>query len=178
MAPETGPLNERVMTEKTFIPGPEDNFAFREALGCFGTGVTVVTTSTAEGPAAITVNSFASVSLDPPLVLWCLDRNSNRYDAFSACEHYAIHVMAQDQHDQALQFARNGFDFSHADWQEDDAGRPRLAECLARFDCRLSARHTAGDHLILVGHVEKVMHRPGQGLIFKRGQFGGFADLI
>jgi len=166
------------MTETTFTPGPDQSLEFREALGCYGTGVTVVTTNTDQGPVAITVNSFASVSLDPPLVLWCLDKDSNRFDAFSACQHYAIHVMAQEQHDQALQFARNGFDFSHADWAEDDAGRPRLVGCLARFDCRLSAMHDAGDHLILVGHVETVMHRPGQGLIFKRGQFGGFADLI
>ncbi|MEX0328995.1 MAG: flavin reductase family protein [Ruegeria sp.] len=166
------------MTETTFTPGPDQSLEFRDALGCFGTGVTVVTTNTDDGPAAITVNSFASVSLDPPLVLWCLAKDSNRFDAFSTCVHYAIHVMAQDQHDQALQFARNGFDFSHANWNTDEAGRPRLADCLARFDCRLTNVHDAGDHLILVGHVEKAMHRPGQGLIFKRGQFGGFADLI
>ncbi len=166
------------MTEKTFIPGPDQSFAFREALGCFGTGVTVVTTHTDAGPIAITVNSFSSVSLDPPLVLWCLGKDSNRFDAFSTCDTYSIHVMAQDQHDQALRFARNGFDFSHADWRRDEAGRPQLANCLARFDCRLFDCHEAGDHLILVGHVEQVMHRPGQGLIFKRGQFGGFSDLI
>ena len=171
-------MYERAMTEKTFIPSPEQSLAFREALSCFGTGVTVVTTNTSEGPAAITVNSFASVSLDPPLVLWCLDRDSNRYDAFHNCEYYAIHVMAQDQHDQALQFARNGFDFSHADWAVDHLGRPQLANCLARFDCQLHTRHEAGDHLIIVGQVEKVMFRTGKGLIFKRGQFGGFADLL
>lgn len=166
------------MTEKTFTPGPEQTLAFREALGCFGTGVTVITTHTETQPVAITVNSFASVSLDPPLVLWCLGKDSNRFDAFSTCQSYSVHVMAQEQHDQALRFAQNGFDFSHADWEKDEGGRPRLPGCLARFDCSLSARHEAGDHLILVGHVEQVMHRPGQGLIFKRGQFGGFADLF
>lgn len=166
------------MTENTFTPTAETSRAFREALGCFGTGVTVITTHPASGPVAITVNSFASVSLDPPLVLWCLGMDSNRFDAFSTCQTYSIHVMGQEQHDQALRFARNGLDFSHADWQRDDAGRPQLNGCLARFDCRLTDRHQAGDHLILVGHVETAMHRPGQGLIFKRGQFGGFADLI
>ncbi len=152
--------------------------AFREALGCFGTGVTVVTTSTPHGPSAITVNSFASVSLDPPLVLWCLARESNRYEAFRSARHYSIHVVAQDQQDLALRFARNGLDFSHTDWSPDSAGRPQLSQCLARFDCTLSARHEAGDHLILVGEVEQVMYRTGKGLIFKRGQFGGFADLL
>ncbi|NOD45978.1 MULTISPECIES: flavin reductase family protein [unclassified Ruegeria] len=166
------------MTEKTFIPTPEQSPAFREALGCFGTGVTVITTQTEGGPRAITVNSFASVSLDPPLVLWCLAKESFRFDAFSSCEHYSIHVMAQDQQEQALLFARDGTDFSHADWTEDETGRPQLTQCLARFDCRLHARHDAGDHLIIVGQVEQVMYRTGKGLIFKRGQFGGFVDLI
>ncbi|MBY6083895.1 flavin reductase family protein [Ruegeria arenilitoris] len=166
------------MTERTFKPGPDQSMAFREALGCFGTGVTVVTTSTSEGPSAITVNSFASVSLDPPLVLWCLAKESNRYGAFQAAQHYSIHVVAEDQQDLALRFARNGLDFSHADWSPDHKGRPQLSQCLARFDCTLSARHEAGDHLILVGEVEQVMYRTGKGLIFKRGQFGGFADLL
>lgn len=152
--------------------------AFREALGCFGTGVTVVTTTTPSGPSAITVNSFASVSLDPPLVLWCLAKESNRYDAFQSAVHYSIHVVAQDQQELALRFARNGLDFSHADWAPDAKARPQLDQCLARFDCTLFARHEAGDHLILVGHVDQVMYRTGKGLIFKRGQFGGFADLL
>ena len=166
------------MNEKTFTPSPDQSTAFREALGCFGTGVTVVTAHTQDGPRAITVNSFSSVSLDPPLVLWCLAKDSNRFDTFSTCQTYSVHVMAQDQQDQALKFARNGLDFSHAEWKLDEAERPHLTECLARFDCTLHARHEAGDHLILVGHVDRVMHRKGQGLIFKRGQFGGFADLI
>lgn len=166
------------MTAKTFKPGPENSVAFREALGCFGTGVTVVTTATQSGPAAITVNSFTSVSLDPPLVLWCLGNESNRFDAFHDAQHYAIHVMEQDQQELALRFARDGRDFSHTEWHADDRGRPLLDNCLARFDCSLFARHPAGDHAILVGLVENVMVRPGKGLIFKRGQFGGFDDLM
>ena len=166
------------MTETTFTPTPDQSTAFREALGCFGTGVTVVTTQTALGPRAITVNSFSSVSLDPPLVLWCLAKDSNRFGAFDTCQHYSIHVMAEEQREQALNFARNGEDFSHTEWEADHIGRPQLSGCLARFDCRLHAQHEAGDHLIVVGEVEKVMYRTGKGLIFKRGQFGKFADLI
>ncbi len=178
VAPDARLRIERTMTENTFTPTPDTSTAFREALGCFGTGVTVVTTNTSQGPRAITVNSFSSVSLDPPLVLWCLAKDSNRFDAFEACEHYAIHVMAEEQQGLALKFARDGSDFSHADWAVDHLGRPQLANCLARFDCQLHTRHEAGDHLIIVGQVEKVMFRTGKGLIFKRGQFGGFADLL
>lgn len=178
MAPEARPQNEREMTDRTFTPTPDNSTAFREALGCFGTGVTVVTTETALGPRAITVNSFSSVSLTPPLVLWCLAKDSNRFDAFKDCDHYSIHVMAEEQQEQALKFAREGADFSHANWAADHRGRPRLADCLARFDCQLHARHEAGDHLIIVGEVEQAMYRTGKGLIFKRGQFGGFADLL
>ncbi|MBO9446118.1 flavin reductase family protein [Ruegeria sp. R14_0] len=166
------------MTEKHFTPTPDQSTSFREALGCFGTGVTVITTDSAKGPRAITVNSFTSVSLDPPLVLWCLAKDSNRFDDFNASQHYSIHVMAEDQQDQALRFARDGKDFSHAEWSRDVTGRPQLSGCLARFDCQLHARHDAGDHLILVGQVQHAMYRTGKGLIFKRGQFGGFADLI
>lgn len=163
------------MTENSFIPGPSTARAFRDALGCFGTGVTVVTTMTTSGPAAITANSFTSVSLDPPLVLWCLANDSQRYDAFSQAQDYAIHIMAEDQRETALSFARNGLDFSNAEWKPGLNGVPNLSHTLARFDCRVLQRHLAGDHLIIVGNVDQAMHRPGKGLMFKHGQFGDFA---
>lgn len=166
------------MTETTFTPGPGTSEAFREALGCYGTGVTVVTTRADNAPLAITVNSFTSVSLDPPLVLWCLADLSNRYVGFSTAERFAIHVMAEDQQDSARAFARDGRDFSHCGWSADDSGIPLLDGCLARFDCRLFGRHNAGDHLIIVGEVTRAMYRQGKGLMFKRGQFGGFTDLF
>ncbi|MEY8839781.1 flavin reductase family protein [Cribrihabitans sp. XS_ASV171] len=166
------------MTETSFTPGPDTTRAFREALGCFATGVTVVTTMTQAGPRAITVNSFSSVSLTPPMVLWCLDHQSNRFDAFAAAPSYAIHVVGEEQQALALDFARDGTDFSRARWQEGEAGVPLLEDCLARFECRHSAAHEAGDHLIIVGEVTRAMHRPGQGLIFKRGQYGAFTGLL
>lgn len=174
----TVPAGESEMSETTFTPGPETARAFRDALGCFGTGVTVITTMTDKGPAGITANSFASVSLDPALVLWCLANGSARYETFANAQHYAIHVMAEDQHDLAQGFARDGLDFSHADWTSGLNGVPTLRRALARFDCRLAARHPAGDHLILVGEVLSATHRPGKGLMFKRGQYGGFTDLV
>lgn len=165
------------MTETRFMPGPETARAFRDALGCFATGITVVTTATPEGPLAIIANSFTSVSLDPALVLWCAAKRSLRHDAFAAADRYSIHVLAADQQPLVTRFARSGDDFSGLDWAPDDHGTPILAGCLARFDCVAEACHPGGDHSILVGRVTQAMHRPGQGLIYKRGQFGGFSGL-
>ncbi|MEM7317798.1 MAG: flavin reductase family protein [Pseudomonadota bacterium] len=166
------------MSETSFTPGPETAQAYREALGCFGTGVTVVTCNSGQVPQAITVNSFTSASLVPPLVLWCLGKESHRYDGFVSARHFAIHIMGEDQQADALAFARNGIDFSHAKWSADSHGTPILSRCLARFDCELHGQHDAGDHTIIVGKVLHAMHRPGKGLVFKRGQYGGFTGLI
>jgi len=165
------------MTETRFTPGPDTARAFRDALGCFATGVTVVTTATDDGPLAITANSFSSVSLDPALVLWCAAKRSLRHDAFAGAERYSIHVIGEGQQALAARFARSGHDFSALDWEMGAHGTPVLAGCLARFDCAAHARHPGGDHTILVGQVLHAMHRPGQGLIYKRGQFGGFSGL-
>lgn len=165
------------MPDTSFVPGPDTTRAYRDALGCFGTGVTVVTTGTDTGPLAITANSFTSVSLDPPLVLWCAAKASPRHAGFAAARHYSIHVMGEEQQALALHFARSGRDFSDADWTPDGNGVPLLAGCLARFDCAATALHDAGDHSIIVGRVLRAMHRPGMGLMYKRGQYGGFAGL-
>ncbi|PJE35363.1 flavin oxidoreductase [Pseudooceanicola lipolyticus] len=161
------------MPETTFTPGPETQAAYREALGSFGTGVTVVTTMTPDGPTAMTANSFASVSLDPPLVLWCPARASRRHDLFTGAEQFIIHVMAQDQEPIAAHFASRGSDFSTIAWHPAQ-GQPRLDLCLTAFLCRRSAVHPGGDHSIVVGEVQQVWHRDGLGLIFKRGRYGDF----
>jgi flavin reductase (DIM6/NTAB) family NADH-FMN oxidoreductase RutF len=163
------------MSEQTLIPGPDTARAYRDALGCFGTGVSVVTTMTANGPRAITANSFASVSLDPALVLWCAAKASPRHDAFAKAQDYMIHVMAEDQQHLARHFARSGDDFDAVDWQADEAGTWHLPGCLARFQCRQTQAHGAGDHTIIVGQVLRAWFRAGSGLMFKRGQYGGFA---
>lgn len=162
------------MTESSFVPGPDTARAHRDALGCFGTGVTVVTTMTDSGPLAMTVNSFSSVSLTPPLILWCPAKTSLRHDAFVMASHFAVHVMAEDQLDLAVHFSRNGHEFSTVAWDRNDQGQPILPGCLARFDCKKHARHDAGDHSILVGEVLLTTSRPGKGLMFKRGEYGGF----
>ncbi len=166
-----------IMPDFSFVPGPDTARDYRDALGCYGTGVTVVTTQTASGPLAMTVNSFASVSLDPALVLWCPGKASPRHDRFIAAQTYAIHVMAENQLDMAAHFARTGEDFGTIDWTPSAAGVPQLSGCLARFDCTQVAVHDGGDHSIIIGRVDLAMHRPGKGLMFKRGQYGGFLGL-
>lgn len=162
------------MLETDFVPGPDTARAFRDALGCYGTGVTVVTTQTGTGPIGMTANSFASVSLDPPLVLWSPAKTSSRHAAFAGAERFAIHVMAEDQDSLARHFARQGNAFDAVDWHVSQDGVPILDGCLARFECATEIVHDGGDHSIIVGRVLRGAHRPGRGLIFKQGQYGGF----
>lgn len=164
------------MPETSFIPSATTARAYRDALGSFATGVTVITTMTERGPLAITVNSFTSVSMDPPLLLWCPARNSLRHDTFVQATRFSIHVMAEDQLEMALHFARDGEDFSALDWQKSESGTPALPGAIARFDCCHYDRHQAGDHSIILGEVTSVTCRSGKGLIFKRGQYGGFLE--
>mgnify|MGYP000023117962 FL=1 len=166
------------MPSTRFTPGTDTVRAYRDALGCFATGVTVVTTLTQQGPLAITVNSFTSVSIEPPLLLWCPDRSSLRHDAFVAAERFAIHVLAEDQLALAQHFARNAEGFSEGNWHKSTAGTPALDGYIARFECQKYESHPAGDHSIILGQVCEVETRPGNGLVFKRGQFGGFLEQI
>lgn len=157
-----------------FIPGPETLRALRDALGRYATGVSVVTTSGPSGPMGITANSFTSLSLDPPLVLWCPARSSSRFAAFAAASHYSIHVLAADQLALCRHFARSGGDFDGIAHDQTPEGIPALTDCLARFDCRAHALHDGGDHAILVGEVLRVTTRPGTPLIFWGGRYGDF----
>jgi flavin reductase (DIM6/NTAB) family NADH-FMN oxidoreductase RutF len=157
-----------------FTPGPDTARAFRDALGRFATGVTVVTALTDEGPVGITANSFASVSLDPPLVLWSPARASSRFPVFAAAEHFAIHVMGREHRDLAAHFVRHGRDFSGIATEPGPGDVPLLADCLARFACRTEARHDAGDHLIVVGRVLEAASRDGAPLVFCHGGYGQF----
>lgn len=159
---------------QAFTPGPDTARAFRDALGRFATGVTVVTTSTPQGPLAITANSFSSLSLDPPLVLWAPARNSKRFEAFATARHFAIHVMAEDQFDLAHAFARDGRAFDSCPWREGPGATPLFDDTLARFLCTHHALHDGGDHAIVVGQVQQVTFRDGAPLIFSGGNYGGF----
>ena len=161
------------MTE--FTPGPDTARAFRTALGRFATGVTVVTTCADGRPVGITANSFASVSLDPALVLWSPAKASRRYPVFAGAERFAIHVLTDGQADLALRFVAEGNPFDELDWDEGTDGTPRIEGCLARFDCRREAVHDAGDHSIVVGRVEAAKLGEGEPLVFAHGRYGRFA---
>jgi len=158
-----------------FEPGAGNARAYRDALGQFATGVTVVTAMTPEGPVGMTANSFASVSLDPPLVLWSPALASTRFAKFRDAAHYAIHVLCADQRAGAQAFAASGTDgfgvFGHAQSRD---GVPLLDNCLARFECRQEGLHEAGDHMIIIGRVQRALLREGPPLLFVRGVYGGF----
>lgn len=159
--------------EPGFAP-ETDTRAFRHALGAFATGVTVVTTATPEGPLGITVNSFTSVSMEPPLVLWCPAKWSRRYAPFAETGHFAIHVLGADQKDIADGFSRDGGAFEGLDWHADANGVPLIDGVLARFTCATWAVHDAGDHAIVVGRVTEAARARGPGLVFHGGVWGRF----
>jgi flavin reductase (DIM6/NTAB) family NADH-FMN oxidoreductase RutF len=160
---------------QTFIPGPDTARAYRDALACFGTGVTVITVATPDGPMGITANSFASVSLDPPLVLWSPAKGSRRYPAYIDASHFVVHILGVEQGSIADGFVAAADAFSELDWAPNDHGAPVIQGCLSHFECTTHAIHDAGDHSIVLGRVIRASHRAGKGLLFKQGQYGRFA---
>ncbi len=161
------------MTTAGFAP-ESDLRAFRHALGRFATGVTVITAVGPDGPMGFTANSFAALSLDPPLVLWSPARASSRFAVFSTAQAFAIHVLAEDQAGIGARFVRGGAGFDGLDQVANADGVPVLTDALARFDCTLHATHDGGDHLIVVGRVGRVIYRDGAPLVFSQGSYGGF----
>ncbi len=157
-----------------FVPSAENSREFRNALGRFGTGVTIVTTSDGENPLGITVNSFASVSLDPALVLWSPAKASYRFEKFESASHYAIHVLDHSQADLATQFARDAHSFEHCSWRWSDSGVPLIDNTIARFECERLSSHDGGDHAIVVGRVVRAANFDGEPLMFVGGQYGRF----
>ncbi len=143
----------------------------RDALGRFATGVTIVTTMTPDGPLGMTANSFASVSLSPPLVLWSPARRSKRFPAFEAASHFAVHVLGADRVDLARRFAREGRDFSGIQTQHGHGQAPLLDGCPARFECRHAAGYDGGDHLIVVGEVLRLRTEDTPPLLYHRGAY-------
>ncbi len=158
---------------ESFVPGPDTAPLLRRALGRFVTGVTVVTVPTSDGPMGITANSFTSVSLDPPLVLWCPARASRRFGHFVDAPHFAIHVLGAEQAGVAGDFARGAGLFTAQ--AHSPEGVPLLPDALARFDCALHAEHDGGDHLIVVGRVLRATLRAGAPLVFAGGDYGQFS---
>ncbi len=160
------------------IPSPETTREFRSALGCFATGVTIVTTQTASGPLGMTANSFSSLSMTPPLVMWAPAKSSLRYPHFVEAKHFAIHVLHEGQQDLALAFARQGDAFDPTIWQANAQNVPVIADCLARFECSAHAVHDGGDHSIIVGKVTQLVMNSGRPLVFAQGQYREITDTL
>ena len=154
-----------------------DQSAFKAVVGRFATGVTVVTTRDGQGNlAGLTANAFASVSVDPPLVLVCLDEGSQTCRYLKAAGVFAVHILAEGQEHLARRFADRGRDKSLlVDWRVGDHGTPSLRHCLASMECRVVHQYRGGDHVIVVGGVERLHVDPEQDkpLLYYRGALGG-----
>ena len=147
----------------------------REALGNFVTGVTVITTRSGGELHGLTANSFSSVSLDPPLVLFSLSRAADCFHAFERTEAFAVNVLGSDQEEISSRFATKDVDkWTGVGWRPGTGGCPLLDGAVATFECRVTARHEGGDHVIHVGEVVGFDHRPDtRPLAFFRGRYAG-----
>lgn len=161
--------------EHRFVPDVANTRDFRTALGNFPTGITVVTAQAPGGPVGMTVNSFASVSLDPPLILWSPAKTSSRHDIFAGAMHFAIHVLGADQGELSSRFTRGGLGFENFAWEMNPEGVPIIPGTLSRFECERASVYDGGDHSILLGRVLRAAHRDGEPLCFARGAMGRFA---
>ncbi|WP_171054166.1 flavin reductase family protein [Arenibacterium halophilum] len=145
---------------------------FRRCLGEYGTGVTVITTSVEGELYGMTSNSFASVSLDPPLVLWSIRRESTSFAAFETCEHFAVNILSEAQVDLSQRFAKSGpGKFEGVDWAEGIGGAPLIDGVVASFQCRSHTAYDGGDHLILIGEVLACDRAHRQPLMFSKGRY-------
>ena len=151
-----------------------DARTLRDALGCFATGVTVVTVMNADGePVGLTANSFTSVSLDPPLLLVCIAKTAGSLPALEAAENFAVNVLHIGQQPTSNLFAKSGEDrFAETPWSRGHNDAPLLSGALANFECRRHALHEGGDHVILVGEVVRARFEPRRDpLLYFRGKY-------
>ena len=151
-----------------------DQRAFRDALGCFPTGVTVITACPGDvEPFGVTANSFSSVSLDPPLILWSLQRNSDTFDDFEQTRFFGVNVLAASQQELSNQYAKknnHSLDANHYRMGEHQV--PLLHDAIVSFECEVDAVHDGGDHVIIVGKVLAMTEPNGaESLVFCSGQY-------
>ena len=146
--------------------------AYRRALGAFATGVCVVTADSEQGPLGLTINSFTSVSLEPRLILWCLDERSERWTTFAAAERFAVHVLPAADRARAARFARGVARLTVDEFERRGEGPPCLPDTLARFECAAHDRIQMGDHMVIVGRVDGFTVGSGAALTFWRGRYG------
>lgn len=153
-----------------------DQALYRQVCGHFATGVTVITAVDGGEPVGMAANSFTSVSLDPPLVLFCAGKNSSTWPRIQAAGSYAVNILGGDQEELSRRFAaKEGDRFEGVGWRPGVTGSPLLQGALAYLDCTIEAEHDAGDHLLVVGRVvELAIEREEAPLVFFRG---GYAAL-
>jgi flavin reductase (DIM6/NTAB) family NADH-FMN oxidoreductase RutF len=150
----------------------EQAIAYRRALGVFPTGVTVVTCEDSQGPLGLTANSFTSVSLNPPLILWCLHNKSDRRHAFAAARRFGVNMLAAGDEGHSLRFAGQAHRIDPAELDSQPGHAPMLKGALTRLDCRTHKRLELGDHTVIVGEVIGFDTREGDALLFFRGRYG------
>lgn len=159
-----------------------DSRAFRHALGCFPTGIAVMTATSSEAShIGITVNSFTSVSLDPPLVLWCIDRRSRRYPAFAQAAGFTVSILASGHKAVSNKLATAGeHTLEGIDLVPTELGPPALQDALAVFECARESVQDAGDHAILIGRVLRFSRNDGAGapLVYYQGRYGALAQSV
>jgi flavin reductase (DIM6/NTAB) family NADH-FMN oxidoreductase RutF len=155
-----------------------DQIQLRRALASFATGVTVVTTMHDKtAPVGITVNSFTSVSLDPPLILWCLGNDTDSYDIFANCTHFAVHVLHQEQEEISQIFStKNSSKFTDIDWETGEFGSPLLKDFASCFQCETETTYAGGDHIILLGRVKSIETQKKQPLVYHNSAYCRISD--
>lgn len=155
------------------MPNSFTQLELRNALGSFATGVTIITTQGKNGQkVGMTANSFNSVSLTPPLILWSIGKSTNCFEDFMAAEAFAVHVLAEDQQDLSNRFATTGIDrFAELECTKGFLGSPILPHYSACFQCKMSHQYEGGDHIIMLGEVIEFNDNQHQPLLFHRGNY-------
>ena len=150
-----------------------DQRELRNAFGCFATGITVVSTKDRTGtPIGITANSFSSLSLDPPLVLFCVDSSINSFEAFESCRHFCVNILRDSQQDLSDNFARSSPDkWDGVEYAHGENGCPVFEDTLAILECTKHGMYEGGDHLIVVGRVTRITYDDGLPLIYYKGAY-------
>ena len=171
--PPTDPDPATELASDSSVIDPRD---FRNALGTFATGVTIITATSADGePYGLTCNSFTSVSLNPPLVLWSLGMFSQGLTIFQNASHFAVNILGASQQALSNRFAKSAGDkFEGVEWKPGLGKAPVLAGCVANFQCRAANRYYGGDHIIFLGAVEAYAYNRQEPLLFARGGYGRF----
>lgn len=175
--PNNAPASlDRLADAISFHPATTEGRKLRDALGRFATGVTVVSTAGADGPEGLTANSFSSVSLEPPLVMWCPAKSSRRFELFTQARFWSVHVLGAEQIDICHRFTRGGLGFEGLAFDLSPEGIPIIPGTAARFDCGTYACHDAGDHAVMIGNVLRVTigGPDDHPLVFAAGKFGSF----